>query len=159
MINVRLQIGDGEVLDTAEAYGLIYISADNFFAPPMKEFEVTTYPEEEGEHIYAKTVDDAFDYKVEWFIKADGSIGNANDVISKFNAQLYELADGVKTMKQVTFYNDYKQVKIVGIPSPISEASDFWRDKAGIQHDVVKVEWNIRVCKPSLCNFNLKSDD
>lgn len=156
MIKVRLQIGDGDILDTIDAYGLIYISSDSFFAAPVKEFESTSYPEEEGEHIYNKTVDDAFDYKVTWFIKADGSLGNANNVIADFNALLYDSADGVKSFKQVTFYNDYKKVKIVGTPSPISEASEFWRDKHGIQYDVVEVEWLIRVSKPSLCDFNIE---
>lgn len=156
MIKVRLQIGDGDILDTADAYGLVYISADSFFAAPVKEFESTSYPETEGENIFNKTVDDAFDYKVTWFIKADGSLGNANNVIANFNSLLYTSADGVKSFKQVTFYNDYKKVKIVGIPSPISEASEFWRDKRGIQYDVVEVEWMIRVSKPSLCDFNIE---
>jgi hypothetical protein len=62
----------------------------------------------------------------------------------------------VKIFKQVTFYNDYKKVKIVGIPSLIQQATEFWRDANGKQHDVVCVEWVIRVSKPSLCNFNLK---
>ena len=61
MIRVRLKIGDGEILDTIDGYGLIYISADSRFAAPIKEFEKTSYPEQEGENILAKTVSDAFD--------------------------------------------------------------------------------------------------
>lgn len=155
MIKVRLQIGDGNIVDTTDTYGLVYISSDNRFDAPIKKFEKTSYPEEEGEHILSKTVADAFDYKVTWFVKADGSLGNANAVIAKFNALLYEQIDGIKTFKQVTFYNDYKKVKIVGTPSPIAEATEFWRDQSGNQHDVVQVEWVIRVSKPSLCDFNL----
>lgn len=155
MIKVRLQIGDGEVLDTVEGYGLVYISADSRFSAPTKEMERTTYPEEEGEHIIAKTVDDAFDYKVTWFIQANGSLGNANAVIARFNSLLYTQEGDIKTFKQVTFYNDYKKVKIVGTPSPIQEATEFWRDSQGEQHDVVCVEWVIRVSKPSLCDFNI----
>ena len=155
MIRVQLQIANGEILDTADNYGLVYISADSRFSAPIKEFEKTSYPEQEGENISAKTVDDAFDYKVTWFIKADGSLGNANAVIAKFNALLYDQVDGIKTFKRVTFYNDYKGVKIVGTPFPIAEATEFWRDAQGKQHDVVQVEWVIRVSKPSLCDFNL----
>lgn len=155
MIRVRLQIANGEILDTANNYGLVYISADSRFSAPIKEFEKTSYPEQEGENISAKTVDDAFDYKVTWFIKANGSLGNANAVISKFNALLYTQEGDIKTCKQVVFYNDYKKVKIVGTPSPIQEATEFWRDAQGKQHDVVQVEWIIRVSKPSLCDFNL----
>lgn len=155
MIRVRLQIGDGEILDTIDNFGLVYINADHRFAAPLKEVEKISYPEEEGEHILDKIVDDAFEYKTTWFIKADGDLGNANAIISKFNSMLYTQDGDIKTFKQVTFYNDYKKVKIVGMPLPISEATEFWRDTQGKQHDVVVVEWTIRVSKPSLCDFNL----
>ena len=155
MIKVRLQIANGNIVDTADTYGLVYISADSRFAAPIKQREVTTYAEQEGENTSTKTVDDAFDYKVTWFIKADGSLGNANDTIARFNSLLYTQDGDVKTFKQVVFYNDYKKVKIVGTPSPIQEATEFWRDQSGKQHDVVQVEWVIRVSKPSLCDFNL----
>lgn len=155
MIKVRLQIGDGNIVDTIGGYGLVFVSSDNRFEAPIKEFEKTSYPEEEGEHILAKTVLDAFDYKVTWFVKADGSLGNANAVIDKFNSLLYEQDGDIRTFKQVSFYNDYKKVKIVGTPTLIQEATEFWRDQFGKQHDVVCVEWTIRVSKPSLCDFNL----
>jgi hypothetical protein len=155
MIKVRLQIGDGDILDTADNYGLVYVSADKRFAAPLKSRETTSYPEEEGEHTSSKSVDDAFDYKVTWFVKANGSLNNANDTIARFNSLLYTQVGDIKTFKQVTFYNDYKKVKIVGTPSPIQEATEFWRDAQGKQHDVVQVEWVIRVSKPSLCDFNL----
>lgn len=155
MIKVRLQIGSSEILDTADNYGLVYVSSDHRFDAPIKEFEKTSYPEEEGEHVLAKTVSDAFDYKVTWFVKADGSLGNANAVIARFNSMLYTQEGDVKTFKQVAFYNDYKKVKIVGTPSLIQEATEFWRDARGKQHDVVCVEWVIRVSRPSLCDFNL----
>jgi hypothetical protein len=156
MIRVRLQIGDGAILDTIDGYGLVYVSSDNRFEAPIKEFDKTSYPEQEGENIIAKTVSDAFDYKTTWFIKADGSLGNANKVISRFNSLLYTQEGDVKSFKQVAFYNDYKKVKIFGTPSLIQEATEFWRDANGKQHDVVCVEWVIRVSKPSLCDFNLK---
>lgn len=156
MIKVRLQIGDSDIVDTIDGYGLVFVSSDNRFEAPIKEFEKTSYPEQEGENIIAKTVLDAFDYKVTWFVKADGSLGNANAVIAKFNSLLYVKDGDIRTFKQVSFYNDYKKVKIVGTPSPIQEATEFWRDQSGKQHDVVCVEWVIRVSKPSLCDFNLK---
>lgn len=155
MIKVRLQIANGDILDTADNYGLVYISADSRFHAPIKQREVTTYAEQEGENISSKTVDDAFDYKVTWFVKANGSLNNANATIARFNSLLYTQVDDIKTFKEVSFYNDYKKVKIVGIPSPIQEATEFWRDAQGKQHDVVCVEWVIRVSKPSLCDFNL----
>ena len=159
MIKVRLKIGDGVdavALDTIDGYGLVYVSSDNRFEAPIKEFDKTSYPEREGENIIAKTVSDAFDYKTTWFIKADGSLGNANKVIANFNELLYSPDRNIKTFKRVVFYNDYKKVKIVGTPSLIQEATEFWRDAQGKQHDVVCVEWVIRVNRPSLCDFNLK---
>lgn len=158
MIKVRLKIDNGDILDTIDGYGLVYVSSDHRFEAPIKEFDKTSYPEQEGENIIVKTVSDAFDYKVKWFVKANGSLGNANKVIADFNGKLYSKAEGqdVLTFNTVTFYNDYKKVKIVGTPSLIQEATEFWRDANGKQHDVVCVEWVIRVSKPSLCNFNLE---
>ena len=155
MIRVRLQIGNEEPLDTADKYGLVYIEADKRFEAPIKEFEKTSYPEQEGENIYPITVSDAFDYKVKWFIAAKNSIVNANKIIAAFNNLLYTPVGDLKTFKQVTLYDDYKKVKMVGTPPLIREATEFWRDAQGKQHDVVCVEWIIRVSKPSLCNFNL----
>ena len=155
MIKVRLAIAGGKPSDTADAYGLVYVSSDSRFEAPLKEFEKTSYPEQEGENSSNKTVRDAFDYKVTWFIKTYGSLDNANKVIAEFNSKLYETVDDVMTFHQVSFYNDYKKVKIVGTPTLIQEATEFWRDANGKQHDVVCVEWVIRVSKPSLCDFNL----
>lgn len=157
MITARINI-DGTVRDT-QYYGLVYLDSDKRLAAPTKGFEATSYPEEEGEHILPKTVDDAFDYVVKFFIKAD-TLQTANAKIAAFNSALYtqEEVGGVKTYKQVAFYNDYKRHKIVGYPQPISEAETFWRDPENQVHDVVVVEWTIRVTKPSLCNFNDSSD-
>ena len=167
MINVRIQIpgvpldnAAGAIVDTQE-YGLVYLDSDKVMGAPSKGFEATSYPEEEGEHIIPKTVDAAFDYKVKFFIQAD-SLENANDKIEAFNEKLYndvldenESPTGVKEYKQITFYNDYKRHKIVGYPKPLSEATDFWRDRQNQLHDIVIIELNIRVTKPSLCDFSI----
>ena len=158
MLTARIKIGDAEIVDT-QTHGLVYLDSDKVTGAPSKGFESTSYPEEEGEHIIPKTVDDAFDYKVKFFIQAS-SLRNANDIISAFNALLYTQAAGsdVKTYKQIEFYNDYKRHKIVGYPHPISEATEFWRDRYNQVQDVVVVEWTIRVPKPSLCDFNLTDE-
>lgn len=159
MIKVRLQIGNGDILDTEAAYGLIYLDSDKRVGAPSKGFESTSYPEEEGEHILPKTVDDAFDYKVKFFVQSS-SVANANKRIADFNAALHDTPNslGLKEYYQVTFYNDYKRHKIVGYPSEIPEATDFWRDRENQVNDVVVVEWSIRVNKPSLCYFNLQEE-
>lgn len=156
MIKVRLQIAGEEIKDTASEYGLVYLSADNRFAAPVKGFETSSYPEQPGTNLDPKTVDDEFEYKVKFFVKADGDLENANQKIAAFNSLLYTKdTDNIKTFKQVTFYNDYKKSKIVGYPSPIEEATDFWRDSRGKQADVVCVEWTIMVNDPTLCDFNI----
>ncbi len=158
MITVRLKIGDGEIVDT-QNFGFIYLDSDKRVGPESKGFEATAYPEEEGEHIIPKTVDDAFDYKVKFFIQAT-TLKDANQLISEFNESLHDTPDelGLKTYYQVTFYNDYKRHKIVGYPSEIPEATDFWRDHRSQIEDIVIIEWTIRVTKPSLCDFNLGAE-
>lgn len=157
MITARINI-DGTVRDT-QYYGLVYLDSDKVVGAPSKDFESTSYPEEEGEHIIPRTVDAAFDYKVKFFIKGT-TRQDANAKIKAFNDNLYsqEAVGGVKTFKQITFYNDYKRHKIVGYPKPISEAETFWRDPDNQVHDVVVVEWTIRVTKPSLCEFQTPSE-
>jgi len=157
MLTARIKIGDGQIVDT-QTYGLVYLDSDKVVGAPTKGFESTQYPEEEGEHTLAKTVDAAFDYKAKFFIQAT-SLKDANQRIAEFNAMLFTQASGsdTKTFKQVEFYNDYKRHKIVGIPQPMAEATEFWRDMKNQVNDVVIVELNIRVTKPSLCDFALSS--
>ncbi len=152
MLNVRIQIGDGAVRDS-KYWGLVYLDSDKRVGAPTKGFESTSYPEEEGENIIPKTVDDAFDYKVKFFIQAD-STATANTKITAFNNALFEATDDVKTYYQVTFYNDHRRIKIVGYPKPIAEATELWHDPKNYVNDVYVVEWEIRVTKPSLCSFS-----
>lgn len=156
MKNGRLKIGTGALQDVFNKWGLIYVSADNRFDAPTKGFASTSYPEEAGEHIDPRTMPAAFDYKVKFLVMAPNSdLANANTKIAAFNAALYDVVNQVRTYKTVEFYNDYKRVKIVGIPQPIAEAETFWRDKKGKVHDCVQVEWTIRVNDPTLCDFSI----
>lgn len=154
MLTARIRIGTGNVQDS-RYYGLVYLSSDNIMAAPTKGFEETSYPEQGGVNISPKTVDDAFDYKVTFFIQAD-SLDNANEKIRKFNNLLFTTTpdSDIKTFKKVYFYNDYKNQMIVGYPQPISEVKDFWRDPRNHVQDVVIVEWTIRVVTPRECNFS-----
>lgn len=157
MLTARIKIGEGEITDTRE-YGLVYLDSDKIFGSPIKEFEETSYPEQEGVNILPKSVDDAFDYKVKFFIQAD-SVESANVKITAFNSALFTQSGDIKTFKQVTFFNDYKHHKIVGYPKPISEATEFWRDPGNLLNDIVVAEWTIRVNQPSLCEFHKPFSD
>ena len=158
MITSRIKIGDDVIYDFESKFGFVYISSDNVFAAPIKDFEKTSYAEESGVHILPLTNDNEFEYKAQFFINAKGSVDVANWKIEEFNSSLFEEYNGLKRFKEITFFNDYKGVKIVGYAQPVQKATEFWRDRNGKQHDVVCVELIIHVVNPSLCNFNLASE-
>lgn len=150
MIKTDIHIAGGSKVDTYTAYGLIYISADNRLDAPDKEMDRTTYPEEDGEHVYPLAVKDAFDYKVTFLI--DGTTLNSiNSKISTFNSALVS-SGGM--FKKVTFYNYDRKVKIVGYPKRIPEAKDFWYTSLGEKTQSALVEFTIRVVDPTECSFN-----
>lgn len=158
MIKVRIQIGDGAVEDTYSAHGLIYASSDHRTEAPIKERDTVSFAEEAGQHTDPRTVQDAFDYTVSFIISAHNTnLDNVNAKIAAFNAKLYTQATGsdIRTYKEVVFYNDFKRVKIVGIPDPIAEASELSRSKDG--YDYALVEFVIHVDDPTKCDFSLSN--
>lgn len=158
MITARIQIGDGQILDTYEGHKLIYKESDTRTEAPIKKRDTTSYIEEAGEHTDARTVQDAFDYKVQFIIEAPNqNLVNANAVISAFNKKLYTQPanSDIRTYKEVTFYDDYKRVKIVGIPEPITEPQELYRRQNGNVMDCAVVELTIHVSNPTKCDFNL----
>lgn len=162
MIRVRLQIGDGEILDTFESWGFIYMDADERTEAPIKKREATSYSEEAGEHLDPRTVQDAFDYKVKFLVECPNkNMQNANAKIEAFNKALYTSAynSDIRTYKEVAFYNDYNRVKIVGLPEPIAQPTDFFRRQDGSALDCAQVELKIRVCDPTKCDFSTYLDE
>lgn len=158
MIRVRIQIGDGGILDTFDGWGFIYMDADERTEAPIKKRETISYAEEAGEHTDPRTVQDAFDYKVKFLIECPNrNLENANAKIAAFNSALYTTSynSDIRTYKEVTFYNDYNRVKIVGIPEPIAQPTDFFRKQDGSALDCAQVELKIRVENPSKCDFNM----
>ena len=158
MITARIQIENGQILDTYEGHGMIYMSADNRMEAPIKKRDTTSYAEEAGEHVDRRTVQDAFDYKVKFLIEAPNkNLQNANAVIAKFNRLLYaqEVNSVIRTYKTVALYDDYKRVKIVGLPEPIAEVEKLYRRQSGEQMDCAVVELTIHVSNPTLCDFNM----
>lgn len=156
MINVRIQIGDGATEDTFAAHRLIYKDADNRTEAPIKKRDVTSYAEEAGEHTDPRTVQDAFDYKVRFIVDGQNSnLDNVNAIVAAFNARLYTQAPGsdIRTYKEVTFYNDFKRVKIVGVPEPIAVPNEMKRSRNG--YDFAEVELTIHVSDPTKCDFDL----
>ena len=156
MINVRIKIGDGAIEDMFTAHKLIYMDADNRTEAPIKKRDVTTYAEQAGDNTDPRAVQDAFDYKVRFIIDGQNTtLANVNATIAAFNAKLYTQPanSDIRTYKEVTFYNDFKRVKIVGLPEPIAEPKEMKRSRNGF--DFAEVEFLIHVSDPTKCDFNL----
>ena len=154
MINVRIKIGDGAIEDTFTAHKLIYMDADNRTEAPIKKRDVLSYVEQAGDNTDPRTVQDAFDYKVQFIIDGqDKDLKRVNSIIAAFNKKLYTQAAGsdIRVYKEVIFYNDFKPHKIVGIPEPIAECKEFKKSKNG--YEFAQVEFVIHVSDPTKCNF------
>lgn len=154
MINVRIQIGDGATEDTFAAHGLIYMDADNRTEAPIKKRDATSYVEQAGDNTDPRTVQDAFDYKAQFIIDGqDKDLKRVNSIVAAFNKKLYTQEEGsdIRTYKEVTFYNDFKPHKIVGLPEPIAECKEFKKSKNG--YEFAQVELVIHVSDPTKCNF------
>lgn len=157
MIQSRLQIADGDILNLYDGYKLIHMETDTRFEAPIKKRDTTSYAEEAGEHTDPRTVQDAFDYKVTFIVEAPNkNLTNANAVIDEFNRKLYTQDGEIRTYKEITFYNDFKRIKIVGLPEPIQDAKSLYRRQNGEVMDCAQVEWTIRVSDPTKCDFNLQ---
>lgn len=156
--NIGIKIGDGEVLDTYDGYGLIYLKSDNRTEAPVKKRDTTSYAEEAGEHIDPRTVQDAFDHTITFLIECPNkALVNANTVIGKFNSLLYaERSDSdIRVYKQVTVFDSYKRVKIVGLPEPIAEPKELYRRQDGSIMDCAVVEFKLRCNNPGACDFSM----
>lgn len=155
MIGSRIQIGDGAIEDTFAAYKLIYMGSDHRTEAPIKKRDVTTYVEQAGDNTDPRTVQDAFDYKVRFIIDGQNTyLSSVNAIVAAFNKKLYtqETGSDIRTYKEVTFYNDFKRVKIVGLPEPIAEPKEMKRSRHG--YDFAEVEFIIHVTDPTKCEFN-----
>lgn len=160
MITARIQIENGSILDTYKGWGFIYKIGDRRFAPPEKKRDKSSYQGEAGAHDDPRTVDDEFDYKVEFILEAPNrNLANANSKIAAWNNAVREKIAGsdIKRCKTVTFYDDYKRCKIVGIPEIIEtvDEKDYFRRQRGDAMDCVVVQLTIHVCNPKLCDFDL----
>lgn len=154
MIRVRIQIGDGATEDVFTAHKLIYMDADNRTEAPMKKRDVSSYAEQAGDNTDPRTVQDAFDYKVQFIIDGqDKDLRRVNSIVAAFNKKLYTQVEDsdIRAYKEVTFYNDFKPCKIVGLPEPIPECKEFRKSKNG--YEFAQVEFVIHVGDPSKCNF------
>lgn len=156
MITSRVQIEDGQIEDFYKKWGFIYLTSSRIFAAPEKQRKTVSYPEEAGEHTDPRTVKDAFDYEVELLLETPNQgLVCANSKIQAWNNAVREATENgdIERCKTITFYDDRKRCKIVGIPEILStvDKKDFYRDD---YTDCVVVKLKIRVSNPKLCEFN-----
>ncbi len=161
MIRTRIQIGDGPIEDVFKKWGLIYIESDNRTEAPIKSRYTSSYAGKAGIHMDARTVQDAFDYTVTFLIECPNKdFENANTKIAAFNKALYTKVYGsdIRRYKEVTFFNDYKRIKIVGIPDPIDEPKKLYRCQDGLATDYAEIVLKIHVNDPKKCIFDMSTN-
>lgn len=161
MIRSLIQIEDGEVLDFQSVFGFVYVDADERTAPDEKEDAVTSYAEQAGENRDLRTVYAPFDYSATFIIEAPNSdLSNVNARIADFNSAIRETISGdVMRKRQIAFYNLLNRVKIVGYPELIAQPADVYHSAILGELDWAEVSLKIRVSDPSLCDFNLNTDN
>lgn len=162
MIRSLIQIEDGEVRNFYDAFGFIYMDADERTAPDEKEDAVSSYAEQAGENRDSRTVDAAFDYKAKFLVEAPNKdLTNVNVKVNDFNRAVREkLPDcDVKRKREITFYNLLNRVKIVGTCEPVAEPTECYHSNRYGELDFAVVELKMRVSDPRKCDFELKTDN
>lgn len=160
MIHSRIQIENGAIEDFYTKWGFIYMSSDSRFAAPEKKRDATSYSEQAGTNEDPRTADDEFDYSAKFLIEAPNqNLVNANSKIHAWNEAVRQRTtdSDIKRCKSVTFYNDFKRVKVVGIPEIIADVdeNDFYRRQDGSVMDCVVVRLTIHVSEPGNCDFDM----
>lgn len=160
MITARVKIADGKIQDITKSWGFIPLGSSKRLAPPEKKRDTSSYAEDAGEHVDARTVDDVFDYKMRFILETPNrNLVNANSKIKAWNDAVREKIAGsdVKRCKTITLYDDRMRCRIVGIPEVIAEVGDddFYRWQNGSMPDCVVFELTVHVSDPNLCSFDV----
>lgn len=162
MIRSLIQIEGGVVKDFYEAFGFIYMDADERTAPDEKEDAASNYAEEAGEYRDGRTVDAPFDYTAKFLIEAPNKdLTNVNIKVNNFNRAIREQLpnSAIKRKKEIAFYNILNRVKIVGACAPITIPTRCYHSNRYGEMDCAEVELKIRVADPTKCDFELKTDN
>lgn len=162
MIRSLIQIENGVVRDFYDAFGFIYLDADERTAPDEKEDASTSYAEQTGENRDGRTVDAAFDYTASFLVEAPNKdTTNVNLKIKEFNQAIREQTSGsnIKRKREIAFYNLLNRVKIVGTCEPIAEPKSVYHSNRYGELDYAQIELKIRVSDPSKCDFALNTDN
>lgn len=162
MIRSKIQIENGEVQDFYDAFGFIYIDADERTAAPEKEDAVTSYAEQAGENRDGRTVKAPFDYTAKFIVEArNGDLAGVNTKVSAFNRAVRKMTidSDVVIKREIAFYNLINNVKIVGTCEPISEPTEVWHSNIYGELDFAEISLKMRVSNPNKCDFELNTDN
>lgn len=154
MLRVSFSFDGGDsVHDSYDRYRWIYVDSDDAFSAPLKENDKVAY--ENGGLAYTnKYHEKEFDYKINFVARG---VNRTEDDAA--NAYLNTFMEDIHTgeeMNEITFYNPYKGVKIVGVYKEVEEKNFLRRE--GVE-DCVRIELTLRVLDPSKCDFDYVEGD
>lgn len=147
---IRLSIDGATPIDLREQ-GFYLLESPHMLVPPQRNYEEERYPEKDGALIYPKTSYEPFDYTVK--LEYCGDRASLNTAIRNLWNSMFDEALGLRTAKQITLYNDYDGVVIVGY-AKAAEGDDMTIfQTTSITEGWWAFDFTLRVVRPDLCTF------
>ena len=118
--SIEISIEGGKKIDLIDTYDFHLLESPARVIAPIREYEKQSYPESAEPEIDRRTVLQPFDYQISL-----GCWGNEEDVNSNIRAffdSLFTKNGDILTAKQITLYNNYKNVQMDGF-------AKMWDDK------------------------------
>lgn len=162
MIRSRIKIGNGATVDFWEAYGFMYLDADERTGSEETTPKRTTYAEYGGENEDPRVTEAPYDYKAQFLVEAPNrNLENVNSVIKRFNdaIRVVDSKTGIRRRVEIEFYNLLNRVKIVGTPELVRQPSEVYHSGRYGELDWAVVELQIRVSKPWRCDYDLRVEE
>lgn len=110
--SIEVSIEGGPKIDLIQEYDFHLLESPARVTAPIREYEKQAYPESAEPEIDRRTVLQPFDYQISL-----GCWGNEEDVNSNIRAffdSLFTKNGDILTAKQITLYNNYKNVQMDG---------------------------------------------
>lgn len=146
---LRIQVGDGPIIQAEEAYGVYLTEGDIRLPLPIRNYEVQEYPETTAVDIYPVTKFEPFDYTVKLCCVAKGS-DDVNSVIQQLQSLFLTPSGGMMRANVISIYDDYRHTKMVGYYKSIA-STEFGRTES---ESFLYFDLTIYVSDPSKCEIN-----
>lgn len=139
-----LQIENGAIIDM-ERMGFFLMKSPDLLVPKQRNYETESYPEIDGQKIYPKTTYEQFDYKVKMLFMGD--LDTMNEAIRDLWKLFFTTTSGtsIRTAKEITIYNYYKDIAIVGYADEMPGSDTFIEVEKGVWI----FDLNIKVMEPA----------